>query len=361
MSNLIEYVEKLDCSDEAERLYAVEDIGYLNDPEGVPVLLERLGTEPSRQVRDVIFQALIRIDADSAIEGCISLFCSEDPQIRNQAVDVLRHKAARAITFLNIAMRTGDKHTRKLVLDVLNGIQVQDADEIYDAALSDNDLNVVITAVENLGRIRAEGFRRRIEDLLEAGSHPMLIAACLDALVGIGQEASLASIRRRFPVFSTLPDFLLASCLRAVAALGSATEFAEVASLLPVRGPHLRPAILGALLAIHERCQAHAVRAANLRCQLPDADEGILPVLRALVENGDPPLCRYQAVCVLGFWTTRDDVYALLVSCLSHPERLVRLGAIESLRMADRPGLDGILATRAMDETDEEVLEALSC
>ena len=45
MSSLDEYMEKLDCADEAERIYAAEDIGYLNTPDGVPALLERLGKE----------------------------------------------------------------------------------------------------------------------------------------------------------------------------------------------------------------------------------------------------------------------------------------------------------------------------
>ena len=164
MSSLKEYVEKLNCADEAERTYAAEDIGYLNAPDGVPALLERLGKEPSRAVRDAIFQALIRIDADAAIEGSIRLLGSEDPQIRNQAVDVLRRKGARSIPFLNTVMRDGDKDMRKLVLDVLSGIQAGDAGEIYAAALSDEDANVVITAVENLGRIRAAEFRSRIEE-----------------------------------------------------------------------------------------------------------------------------------------------------------------------------------------------------
>jgi hypothetical protein len=72
-------------------------------------------------------------------------------------------------------------------------------------------------------------------------------------------------------------------------------------------------------------------------------------------------LCRYQAVRVLGFWASRDDVFAFLVSCLSSTERLVRLGAAEFLRTADRPGLEPVLAARALEESDEEVLQALSC
>lgn len=349
MSSLTEYVAKLNCADEAERTYAAEDIGYLNAPEGVPALLDRLGQEPSRTVRDAIFQALIRIDADAAIEGSILLFGSEDPQIRNQAVDVLRRKGTRSIPFLNTVMQDGDKDMRKLVLDALSGVQSGEAREIYAAALSDKDVNVVITAVENLGQLRSGEFRNQIENLLQTDSHPMLVGACLEALVGIGHPSSLDTIRGCFPDLAALPDFLLASCLKAMAALGSGKEFAEVASLLLVRGPHLRPAILSALIAIRPRCP------------VPDPGEALLPALRAVIEDGDPPLCRYQAVRVLGFWATRDDVYGLLVSCLSSTERLVRLGAAETLRMAQRPGVEPILAARALEESDEEVLQALSC
>ena len=349
MSSLSEYVEKLDCPDEAERTYAAEDIGYLNVADGVPALLERLGKEPSRAVRDAIFQALIRTDADAAIEGSIRLLESDDPQIRTQAVEVLRRKGARSVPYLNTVMRDGDKDLRKFVLDVLGGVQTSGAERIYEAALSDQDPNVVITAVENLGRTRATQFRRRIEDLLLAGSHPMLVGACLEALSGIGDELSLAAIRRRFPELATLPDFYLVSCLKAIGALGRAGEFVEVAGLLAVCDPHLRPAILGALIAIHQRHPAKA------------HGNDLLPALQVVVDDGDPPLCRYQAVRALGFLSSRDDVYSVLISCLSSPERLVRLGAIESLRATRRPGLERVLAARSLEETDEEVLQALSC
>jgi HEAT repeat protein len=349
VSTLDAYVEKLQCPDETERIYAAEDIGYLNSPSGVPPLLERLGREPSLAVRDAIFQALIRIDGDASIEGSLRLLASEDSQIRNQAVDALRRKGARAIPFLHTVMRDGDKDIRKLVLDILSGTQTAGTREIYAAALADEDPNVVITAVENIGRIRAVEFRGPVEDLLRSASHPMLIAACLEALVGLGQASSLAAIRRRFPDLPALPDFFLASCLKALAALGSAADFAEVASLLPVRGAHLRPAILSALLAISARRPA------------PDPGENLLHALRAAVATGDPPLCGYLAVRVLGLWAARDEVYAFLVSCLASPERMVRLGAAESLRAAGLPGLEPVLAARASQESDEEVRQALSC
>ena len=348
MSLIQEYAEKLDCPDEAERIYAAEDLGYSNDPAGVPPLIEHLEKEPSRAVREAIFQALARIDATAAIEGSVRLLSSDDPQIRNQSVEVLRSKGDASVPFLSIVMQEGDKDLRKLVLDVFSGVQVNGAAVIYQAALSDPDLNVVITAVENLGRTRTKWFRGRIEELLLSASHPMLVGACLEALAGMEDELSLLAIRHRFPELKTLPDFVLVSCLKAFGALGGAGEFAEVAALLAVRGPHLRPAILDALAAIHQR---H-----------PGKVEGVdlLLALQAVVDGGDSPLCRYQAVRALGFLSSREDVFSFLLSCLSSPERLVRLGAIESLRTSARPELEKILAARAGEETDEEVREALS-
>ena len=252
--NLREYTGLLDSADEAERIYAAEDIGYLNAAEGVPALLERLCKEPSLAVRDALFGALIRIDKDEAIQGAVELLGSEDPQIRNQAVDVLRHKGAPSVSFLSTAMRDGNKDLRKLVLDVLTGFDTSAAEGIYTAALGDEDPNVVITAVENLGRIRAAEFRSRIEDLLRADAHPMLIGACLEALAAIGNELSSSAIRERFPHPETLPDFLLVPWLKAIGAVGESQDFASVTDLLAVRGGHLRPAILRALTEIRRRC-----------------------------------------------------------------------------------------------------------
>jgi HEAT repeat protein len=345
--SLRDFTEKLGDADEAERIYAAEDIGYLNAADGVHALLKRLNNEPSRAVRDAIFQALIRIDADEAIEGSVGLLESGDPQIRNQAVDVLRHKGARSIPFLNAAMRDGDKDLRKLVLDVLTGIETGAAAEIYTAALSDKDLNVAITAVESLGKIRAVEFRSRIEDLLQADAHPMLTGACLEALGAMGNELSCAAIRGRFPDLAALPDFILVPCLKAIGAVGAARDFTDIAGLLAARRPQIRPAILGALIAIHQRYPVTA------------PGEDLLPALAAVIDDGDPPVCRYQAVRTLGFLASRDDVRTLLVSCLTSPERLVRLGAAESLRESERLEAKDALASRAIEETDGDVLQAL--
>jgi HEAT repeat protein len=348
-TSLNEYVEKLNSGEEADRIFAAEDIGYLNTNEAVAPIVERLSTETSRAVRDAIFQSLMRIDGAASIEGAISLLASDHPQVRNQAVDVLRHKGEAAVPFLKIAIREGNKHVRKMVLDVLIGFRATGVEDIYAASLADADINVAITAVENLGKIRAADFRLQIEELLQnAGSNPMLTGACLEALAGIGDERSLAAIHRRFPSMNALPAFLLPLVLKTMGTLGGEKEFVEVAGLLSVRNPQQRPAVLGALVAIHLR-----------RPALHHADV-LLPAVRACVaETAGSSMNRYQAVRSFSFLASREDVYSFLVECLANPERLVRLGAIEALRATIRPDLQNVFAAHALLEKDEEVLQAL--
>lgn len=333
--SLTECIARLASADEAERSYAAVDLGYLNAPAGALALLDRLQQEASPVVRDAILQALSRIEADEAIAGTIPLFESEDPQLRNLAVSVLRLKGGRSIPFLKKAMLEGDHDTRKLALDALSGIPAIGAEEIYAAALADEDPNVTITAVENLGKVRALEFRQQIEDLLKNDAHPMLTAACLEALAEIGDENSLAVIAQRFPKLAELPDFFLTPCLKAIAALGSARQFPEVAALLKKRAQPVRPAVLNALLAIQQRCLAEQ--------SAPPAMDDLLADLRSLIESDNPPPCRYQAVRLLGFWAERDEISAFLVGCLTNPERMVRLGAAEALQSSTRPKLDSLL------------------
>ena len=220
MVELYEHIEKLNSEDETERAYAAEDIGHLKLAEGVAPLLARIQVEPSLLVRDSILQALVRIESDEAIQGAVSLLMSDDPQIRNLAVDLLRHRLDRAIPFLEEVMREGDTDMRKFVLDVLSGMPAEGIESIYAMALDDRDLNVVITAVENLGSLRAKHLRPQVEQLLLKAEHPMLDAACLTALAEIGNEDSLRVVERRFGSAQPIPKYLTAPYLRVAEALG---------------------------------------------------------------------------------------------------------------------------------------------
>ena len=124
MSGLTEYVEKLDCPDEAERIYAAEDIGYLNDPEGVAPLLERLGQGAfARGSR----RHIPGPDSDRRGRRDRGLHpdCSKAtiPRFATRPWKFCDRKGEASIPFLKTVMREGDKDLRKLVLDVLSGVQ----------------------------------------------------------------------------------------------------------------------------------------------------------------------------------------------------------------------------------------------
>ena len=159
MIELRECVDKLTSADEADRMYAAEDIGYANQAAGVEPLLARLLEEPSRAVREAIFGALRQIEHDKVIEGALKLLDSDDSFLRNQAVEILRARGARAIPYLDRAFREENSDRRKFVIDVLGRLGDSGTSEIYARALKDTDLNVVITAVESLGNTRQTKFR----------------------------------------------------------------------------------------------------------------------------------------------------------------------------------------------------------
>ena len=282
MTELREHVRKLAGDDEAERIYAAEDIGYSNRPEGVAPLLERLPAETSRAVREAIFAALQSIDDDAVIEGAIRLLGSEDPFLRNQAVDLLRHRGDRAIAFLGQAFPKADSSRRKLILDVLACVDSPGTSEIYTRALADADLNVVITAVENVGNACKTEFRERIEELALTG-HPMLAGVCVETLAQIGDAHSLDLIRTG----DAVADFFLPSYLKVLGANGNEQDLAETAEMLGSRDAHLQASILDAIAKLRQR---------HPSAVLP---ESLLEPLQNLVRNGNSAVLRHRALRLL--------------------------------------------------------------
>jgi HEAT repeat protein len=306
MKGIEEPVERLGSADEAERIYAAEDIGYANLPEGVLPLLKQLSKERSLAVREAIFAALQSIRDDAVIGGAIGLLSSDDPFLRNQAVELLRRRGARVIPPLLQAFPQGDGDERKLMLDVLAGVDSECSSEIYALALADTDVNVVITAVESLGNARKTEFRERVEGLA-ASPQPMLAGACLETLAQIGDAHSLEVVRAGA---SATSDLLLPSYLRLLGALGGAGDLAEVAELLGSRGAHLEAPILDAMTLLRQR---------HPSARLPEA---AAEPLEHLVRQGSSPILRHQALRLLEELANHGSVAAFPASWRPEDERV---------------------------------------
>lgn len=344
MIELSECIDKLTSADEPERMYAAEDIGYANQAAGVDPLLARLHEEPSRAVREAIFGALRLMEHDSVIEGALQLLDSDDSFLRNQAVEILRGRGARAIPFLDQAFRAGDSDRRKFVIDVLGRLGDTGTSEIYARALKDSDLNVVITAVESLGNARQAKFKEAVEGLISAGAHPMLTCASLEALAQIGDAASIDAVRARLGPLGELPGYLRPAYLKLLGAKGRPEDVCEVAEM--IGGDGLEASVLNALTALRNRYST---------LKLPD---GLSQPLRDIVSRKASPFLAYQAIRLLGVLLHDAAVFDFVEGCLADPEKSIRIGAGQSLREAGSEAADASLRQRMGSETDDEVLQA---
>ncbi|HTR39054.1 MAG TPA: HEAT repeat domain-containing protein [Bryobacteraceae bacterium] len=343
MTDIRDCIEKLASSDEADRIYAAEDIGYANQSAGVLPLLRRLREEPSRAVKESIFAALLQIEDDAVIEGALELLDSDDSFLRNQAVELLQALGNKALPYLGQAFQEGDRDRRKFVIDVIARLTDPAARDLLALALKDADLNVVITAVESVGNTRQCQFREQIESLISPDAQPMVLSACLEALTHVGDSNSVSAVHSCFGSIESLPAFLRPSYLKLVGTKGGPQHLAEIASLAGIQS--LDGAVLNAMTSLRNRYP---------EISLPS---GLAQPLMDMARRNPGPLA-YQAVRLLSGLIDNRDVFEFLAHCLDHSDKVIRIGAIQAMRQAGGERSEALLSRRLDRETDEEVLQA---
>lgn len=187
----MDLIQSLQSQNEAERIYAAQDIGDSGDPGLATILLSRLGTEHSVAVKDTVVFQLKRMACPAIHEPLFILFSSPDAYLRNAAVDIFGVSGDDAIAFLTSKLNHSDREIRKLVLDALFFIGTREAILAIRAGLHDTSANVKITAVEYLGRLEDKDSAEEMILLLEATSEPMLKTAILESLPYIANQSEI--------------------------------------------------------------------------------------------------------------------------------------------------------------------------
>jgi HEAT repeat protein len=182
MENLI---KALSSSNEADRIYAAQDIGETGDSDLAQPLLEQLPGESSQAVRDAIVFALKNLPCSGVYEGLFKLFRSADPYLRNAAIDIFGSEGNRAVSFLASHRGHQDGEVRKLILDALFATTAPDAMTPIRLCLKDPSVNVRITAVEYLGRMEDRESLDQMLTLLREEDEPMLKIAILETIYQI--------------------------------------------------------------------------------------------------------------------------------------------------------------------------------
>lgn len=330
---------------EADRLYAAEDLAEANDAGAVAALTGRLSVEPSRAVKEAIFLALERIHDDSVLSGVIDLIDANDAFVRNEAVHLLSKRGAPAMPALVQAIGSEDCDVRKFALDAMAKIDSLVKDEIYPMVLDDPDINIVITAVEYIGRDKRTALRERVEQVLEQATHPMLIAACVESLGQIGNSGSLQVMYRKLGG-EEMAEFQAPGFVRALGYLG-VDDHVDLLCRLIERFP-----------ATLVDTGLDAIESIRCRVSLPQAQAALLAAVRSIVMHCSIPLGRYKAVQALGAFTD-EGARELVRQFLESPDKMARLAAVESIAHWDAAEAKKILACREHIETDMDVLAAI--
>jgi len=345
--NVQTLITNLALEDEADRSDAAEDLGYAGAAEAITPLVERLAAERSRKVRETIFLALQRIDNPEVLSRVAALLDSDDAFLRNQAIGLLQRKGAAAAPVLLARMHDADPDVRKFVLDTAAGISSPDVDPIYEAAMRDQDIKVLIAALEYVGEQRTSRFKSAVEEIFLQATEPMVMCAAFATLLQIGDVASWRCIRQRYPTAASVPNWELGWWIRALGDFGVAGEIEVFHEILKHHDGKAAPDTIDAL----ERFQVRHGRA--------EITEGFWNLLREMLQATMSPEDKLQLLRVVGGFGAPPAIGDYLVALLEQNDRLTKLGAIEGIKRLGRPDLMERLRYRRSTEADAEVAEAL--
>jgi HEAT repeat protein len=189
-----ELIKALQSTDEADRLYAVEDIAELGTAEAAIPLIYQLPHEQSEAVKNAIVFAMAHLDCRQIHEQLFELFSSTDAFLRNAAVTVFGADGEEAVAYLTSQLDHQDREVRKLILDALFEIGSPETILVIRAGLYDESPNVQITAVEYLGRLADEEAAADMIRILSETDEPMLKAAILETLSMVGKAENIQAV-----------------------------------------------------------------------------------------------------------------------------------------------------------------------
>ncbi len=189
-----ELIENLQSVEEADRIYAAEDLADLGSPDAAIPLAHRLIVEESVAVKNTIVAALQQVDISQVHELIFEMFMSTDAFLRNAAVMIFGAGGEEAVAFLTSLLDHSNPEVRKLVLDAMFEVGSDETLLVIRAGLFDESVNVQITAVEYLGRL---GDSAGVPDMLtifEESDEPMLRAAILETMAMVADAAAITGI-----------------------------------------------------------------------------------------------------------------------------------------------------------------------
>jgi HEAT repeat protein len=167
------------------RRWAAKDLAA--HPEAAERLAEHLAVEPESIVREALFGALVRIGGDEAVAGVVPLLGSDDAELRNGAIEVLKNLPADTAGCIESLLRDPDPDVRILAINVLESLRHPRIEEwLLSVLASDAHENVCATAIDLLGEVGTAAAIPALEAVRERFDSDFTHFACDLALRRIG-------------------------------------------------------------------------------------------------------------------------------------------------------------------------------
>jgi HEAT repeat protein len=338
---------RLTGEDETDRIYAAEELGLTDSFKAIEPLMERVIREPSRKVRESIFSAFEKIGHPQVLVQLAEFLGSEDAFLRNSAVSTFQLKGTCCAKMLLKQMSHFSPDVRKFALDAAAGMEGPLVAQIYELAITDEDVNVRIAALEHIRNNHREEFKAQVEELFSSTDEPMVTSAALAALLTIGNEDSWDCILERYPNVEKVWGWDLGNWARALGAFGPANQIHLFYGVLKKGGAAIADHLIDAMELFQNR---HSI---------PDIEPEFMSALLALDRAKISGATRFALLRLLGSFEESPTIAQYLFELFDDHSTMVRMGAIEGAKRLGTPWISEKLMIHITRETDPEILDAL--
>ena len=155
---------KLDDSNPSARRWAVRDLAQAS--EAAPALVKLLEREADASVREAIFMSLTEIGNAIAVQGLVKCLRSEDVQLRNEAIEAMKHLPDAVAPIMAGLLKEPDADVRIFAINVLESLRHPDVEKwLIEVISTEPHINVCATAVDLLGEVGTEAASAHLEAL----------------------------------------------------------------------------------------------------------------------------------------------------------------------------------------------------
>jgi HEAT repeat protein len=276
---------------------------------GVVVPLASALQDNDKGVRDAAFRSLQTIGGINVARAIVEYIGNENIVTRNLASELLIKLGRTATPAIIPYLENESQDVRKFAVDILGAIGGDAPAAAMLAKLDDPDENVVVSAVEALGNMKAAV---AVPSLFEAFEHhDFAKAAVAEALGKIGSPAACPFLLRSFQeAVSASPQdpATVFAILEAIGILGSARAWEALHENVGKVSGRLRSALLHALMQIAEREHRSL-----------DFTEPLLPDFLIALKDTDMGI-RLSAATAVSPWDQPGVTGALLDAAEDSPE-----------------------------------------